>query len=165
MRRTGGYTRTACSFVCLIAVMFSTGCAPDPFPRKAEITLRQASPSGSYVVEISHNAHDMDRNLSIVLTDTRVASPPRVIFTSPDELRPSAERIIWADDESAFLVASKSVMVAPDIRLATEEHCYLLYSIHRWRLWCNASQSSTDRFGPVEIKSSNINVHLKDSGE
>jgi hypothetical protein len=113
-------------------------------------SLRSTSPNGRYLVVISEK-EGLDRNFDVILTDLRAGSH-RIIFSSPDEGRPSGtERIFWSSNSAGFLLAGRHFYVDDHIRLPDGTDAYLLFDISKAMLRCNASQAQYSKFGMKDI--------------
>ena len=117
------------------------------------ITTSLLSPDERYIARLVERRVFLDRNF-VVSVESRIEgkASPGVVFRSPDEGKPiGSERFVWSNDGQYVLLLGRHFFVAPEHRLPSGEYPYLLYHVKSGRIWCNARQATTERFGATEI--------------
>lgn len=133
----------------LLAAILCIGC--DPWKEGTSVSLSSTSPNRRARAEIVEITGRLDRNFFLRLTDVQSGVATNV-FYSPDEGRPSTERIIWSRDSSRLLLLGREFLVEEQGRLPAGEQLYLLYDITSGELKCNASQQDQyGRFSRVDL--------------
>jgi hypothetical protein len=100
----------------------------------------------------------IDRSVTVRLTDLSRGSVS-TIFVSPDEGRPpGTERFVWSSNGDYLALLGRHFFEDKAFQLSNGEYFYLLYHVPTGRIWCNASQSLSERMPVVQLRGLGIPV-------
>ncbi len=132
--------------------IFACGCGS--WKEGERVSLASTSPDGATRVEVVEITGRLDRNFLIRVFNLRSGTRADV-YHSPDEGRPSDERIIWSRDGVRFALLGANLSVEKPVSLIDGRRLYLLYDIEFGDVRCNSNQYSPEayaRFSPSDLK-------------
>ena len=115
-------------------------------------TTQLLSPDDMQVAILTEENRDwMERDFRVDIADVR-SQGRRNVFRSPDEGVPrGSERFLWSSDSHYVLLLGRHFIVPSTAVLSSGEIIYLLVDTKSGRIWCNATQASTERFSKADL--------------
>ena len=118
---------------------------------------------GRWLAEVLELPRTLDFNFVVRLRTSWLGVIPRhrIVFHSPDEGPPRAERFLWSrDGRHLVLLGTRFFAVRPEACLASGEWLYLLVDTSTGRVHANTEQSRLPPFSLDDVRAMDLGMAL-----